>query len=204
MIRYIVIATAIFALSGCASMDRDECLTADWQTIGYEDGARGRTLSYLGNHRKACAEHGITPDMAGYEQGRLTGLEEYCIPGNGFALGKSGKKLNPVCHAPMARDFEIAWSHGLEIHKAKSRLNSSQRALKRQQKRMDSLYAQIEDMEAELVSDGIDSKRRKELLAEIKALNADAEDAELALSELEDQVLSDRDDLSRVEARYHY
>jgi hypothetical protein len=28
--------------AGCATLDKDECRTADWYAIGQEDGARGR------------------------------------------------------------------------------------------------------------------------------------------------------------------
>ncbi|MCU7796317.1 MAG: DUF2799 domain-containing protein [Candidatus Thiodiazotropha sp. (ex Myrtea spinifera)] len=204
MIRLFVIATTIFTLSGCASMDKEECLVADWQAIGYEDGAKGYALSHLGKHRKACSEYGITPDMERYEQGRLTGLQEYCIPSNGYALGKSGKKLNRACKAPLASEFEQAWSDGIEVYNAKSKLRNSERMLKRQQKKLDELNSRIEDAEIEIVSDGISSKQRKALLAEIKDLNAELEETEHELSALEDQVLDDRDDLERVEARYNY
>ncbi|PVV11081.1 MAG: hypothetical protein B6D77_07450 [gamma proteobacterium symbiont of Ctena orbiculata] len=204
MIRYFFVAATIFALSGCASMGKDECMVADWQAIGYEDGAKGHALSHLSNHRKACSEYGITPDMNRYEQGRLAGLEEYCIPSKGYALGKSGKKLNRVCKAPLAREFEQAWSDGLKVHKAQSQLRNSERKLKQQQNILDDLNSQIEDAEAELIGDGISRKKRKALLAEIKDLNAELADTEYELSVLEDQVLEDRDDLERIEARYDY
>jgi hypothetical protein len=31
----------LFALGGCAGMDAEECRTADWRAIGYEDGVQG-------------------------------------------------------------------------------------------------------------------------------------------------------------------
>ncbi|MCU7805303.1 MAG: DUF2799 domain-containing protein [Candidatus Thiodiazotropha sp. (ex Lucinoma borealis)] len=204
MIRYFVFTAAVFVLSGCASMDKEECQIADWQTIGYEDGAKGRALSYLGNHRKACSDYGISPDMEHYEQGRLAGLHEYCTPSNGFELGKSGQKFNTVCKPPLAEDFKLAWSQGFEVHDALSQLRNSERTLKQYQKKAATLHEQIEDAEAELVSDGISSKKRKALLAEIKDLNAELEDAESELLELQDRVLDDRDYLEQVEARYHY
>ena len=51
---------AIAGLSGCATMSGDECLTSDWNAIGYEDGARGYTADRIGKHRKACAKHGVS------------------------------------------------------------------------------------------------------------------------------------------------
>ena len=57
-----------FSFFSCATLNKDECLTADWYQIGYEDGAKGYPLSRIGKHRKACAKHGVTPDMPPYEQ----------------------------------------------------------------------------------------------------------------------------------------
>ena len=62
------------ALFGCASMNKAECLVSDWQMIGYEDGARGYGSQHLARHRKACAKHGVAPDLAAYQQGRSEGL----------------------------------------------------------------------------------------------------------------------------------
>ena len=72
----------MFLVLGCASLDKNECLHADWYAIGLEDGARGRALERLGDHRRACAKHSVTPDaaacpqpqaqnfIAGYNRGR--------------------------------------------------------------------------------------------------------------------------------------
>lgn len=36
--------------AGCATLDKDECRTADWYAIGLEDGARGRAIERLGSN----------------------------------------------------------------------------------------------------------------------------------------------------------
>ena len=36
-------------LSACASMNRNQCVNADWYAVGLEDGARGRPLERLGH-----------------------------------------------------------------------------------------------------------------------------------------------------------
>jgi hypothetical protein len=204
MIRYLFFTATLLLISGCASMDKDECQTADWRAVGYEDGAKGRALSYLGNHRKACSDYGISPDMDRYELGRLAGLQEYCTPSNGFASGKSGQPLNTVCKPPLADDFKLAWSQGLELHKAQSQLRNSERTLERHQEMVATLQEQIEDAEAKLVSDGISSKKRKALLAELKDLNAELEDAKDDLFEVEERVVENRDYLEQLEARHQY
>ena len=39
--------TLLLLLGGCASLDKAECVNADWYTIGLEDGARGREVERL-------------------------------------------------------------------------------------------------------------------------------------------------------------
>ena len=80
----------LFALGGCAGMDREECRTADWRAIGYEDGVQGQSAAYFGTRRKACAEHGITADFDAYLAGRAAGLAHFCRPQNGYQLGVQG------------------------------------------------------------------------------------------------------------------
>lgn len=185
-------------------MDREECQLADWRSIGYEDGAKGQPLSYLGNHRKACAEHGVTPDMERYEEGRLAGLKEYCTPRNGFQLGKAGHKLKAVCMPPLAEEFRQAWSHGTEIYTARTQLQNSERKVKKQEKVIEKLQKEIKETEADLVKDGLSSKQRKSLLEDLKVLSFDLEEAESELLILQDRIDEDLDRLERIENRYHY
>ena len=77
-------------LGGCATMSESECLTVDWQTVGFEDGVAGYSGDRIGQHRKACAKHGVSPDLVGYQRGREAGLREYCQPANGFRVGSHG------------------------------------------------------------------------------------------------------------------
>jgi hypothetical protein len=96
---------SLLGLGGCASMSADECVTSDWHAIGYEDGARGYTADQLGNRRKACAKHGITPDFESYRAGREEGLRQYCQPSRGFSLGSGGARYNGVCPGDLEADF---------------------------------------------------------------------------------------------------
>jgi hypothetical protein len=71
-------------------MSREECAALDWRTLGYEDGVRGATGDRIGEHRTACAEYGVRPDLDAYRAGRDSGLREFCREANGYRIGLAG------------------------------------------------------------------------------------------------------------------
>jgi uncharacterized protein DUF2799 len=113
-------------VSGCASLDRSECLNANWYAIGLEDGARGRPLERLGDHRRACAEHKIAPDAERYVVGRNEGLKSFCTYERGFAHGRSGQTYAGGCPAAMAASFQSGYQLGRELHDLHRRLGEVQ------------------------------------------------------------------------------
>ena len=71
----LLIALCTLLLGACAAkMSKDECRTVDWRTVGYEDGVAGQPGDRIGEHRRACAEYGVTPDLTAYLAGRTAGL----------------------------------------------------------------------------------------------------------------------------------
>ena len=116
-------------VSGCSTntLSKDECLTVDWRTVGYEDGVAGYNGDRIGQHRcprcgrprsrtrrllHHCAEYGVTPDFEAYQAGRAEGLREYCQPQNGFRVGASGATYVGACPADLAPPFAPAQGHG--------------------------------------------------------------------------------------------
>ncbi|MGH8166717.1 MAG: DUF2799 domain-containing protein, partial [Woeseiaceae bacterium] len=112
----VVTFIAILALSGCASMSGDECAMSDWHTIGFEDGSRGYTADRLGDHRKACAKHGVAPDFQAYQAGRDEGLQEFCQPSRAFNLGANGGHYNGVCNSSLEPQFLDAYRSGYHLY----------------------------------------------------------------------------------------
>lgn len=116
-------------LAGCASMSEEECRYVDWRTVGYEDGAAGRPASRLGDHRRACADHGITPDLAAYEAGRAAGMREFCQAHNGYRVGASGQAYYGTCPADLAPAFERGYDQGRELYVRQQRVRDAQNAI---------------------------------------------------------------------------
>lgn len=132
------------ALGGCASMNKNECLAVDWRTVGYEDGAAGRSAERIADHRRACARYGVAPDLRAYQSGRDLGLREYCRPLNGYRLGERGGGYGGVCPADLDPDFVAAYDSGRELYNLRSRAATAA-------SRLDDAHHEIEHIEHELV-----------------------------------------------------
>ncbi len=102
-------------------MNKDECRTVDWRTVGYEDGVAGHSGERIGHHRKPCAEHGVTPDLVAYRAGRAEGLREFCQPHNGYRAGVNGAPYYDSCPSELAPAFVAAYESGRELYVRKRR-----------------------------------------------------------------------------------
>jgi hypothetical protein len=156
-----LIAVGALLLSGCASLSENQCLTADWESIGYQDGSRGYDAGRIGKHSEACAEHGIKADREQYEVGRLAGLEVFCTGYNGVRLGRQGYSYSGVCPLSLQGDFVRGYEMGRELYdmdahmrKLQSEVQVVQAELKRTEppltdKERDYMLYRLRDLERE-------------------------------------------------------
>jgi hypothetical protein len=152
-------------LAGCASLDKDECVSADWYSIGLEDGARGRAIERLGEHRRACAKYSIAPDGERYLVGRGEGLKSFCTFERGYDEGRAGHAYTAAC--PQPASFLAGYNRGREIHELQRQreqiereISQTKNALKegipepraraRQVERLESLTREAEQLEARI------------------------------------------------------
>lgn len=157
-------------LSSCASMNKSECVTADWRTVGFEDGAKGKPQTAISDYRKDCAEHGVTPDFSAYQQGHLQGSEQYCTRRNGFIQGRQGASYQNSCPAPLLQVFLPAYQDGKSLYDAKRAVDSARSEIDKQQREQAGLEQDITDKTEQLVADGLVKEQRLVLLEEIEQL----------------------------------
>ena len=182
----LTVVVFVVALSGCASMSKEECRYVDWRTVGYEDGAAGRPASRLGDHRRACADHGVTPDLAAYEAGRAAGMREFCQAHNGYRVGASGQVYYGTCPADLAPAFERGYDQGRELYVREQRVRDAEAAIAQREAEIRRLedgltrgaFVLVGDTSAEERAQAvIDAKQAAErigrLRKEIEALQAD-------------------------------
>lgn len=121
----------VLVLAACASMDKNQCVNADWYAIGLEDGARGRAVERLGDHRRACAEFNVTPDTNRYLAGRNEGLKSFCTYERGYSEGRAGNMYHAACPLPAASAFLAGYNRGRELHDLHNRFDEVQRDIAR-------------------------------------------------------------------------
>lgn len=200
-------ASMIFLLlliQGCASLNKDECMVADWRLIGYQDGVAGKSSAAVGEYRRDCAKHAIVPDLDAYQAGRSEGLLEFCKVDNGYRLGASGRGLASVCPSHLEADFRAAYNQGRELYLARSAVNQTRSQISKQQQALHYIEEDKSYKLSELISDGLRSEQRVLILYEISELEQEKgaveEEIDVLQYELADQQ-AQLDHLTRISAR---
>lgn len=191
---------AILVLSGCASMSSDECMTADWRAVGYEDGARGYTTEQFSKHRKACASHGVTPSFDDYQAGRDQGLVEYCQPGRGFDVGASGGRYYGVCSVNLEPDFLDAYNVGHHLHVLRSNVNNASSSISVKEGELKRVEDDAVKKGAALIADETTTEDRIILLADLKNLSERTGELEAEIEHLYEQRARSRVELENYQA----
>ena len=153
-VRLLIVVLGAVLLGACASrMSKDECRTVDWRTVGYEDGVAGQPGDRIGEHRRACAEYGITPDLTAYLAGRTAGLREYCQPHNGYRAGANGYTYFDTCPPELAEGFEKAYDEGRALYVRERRVTDTEEQIEDKRREI----RRLEDRVAESAFDVIDT-----------------------------------------------
>jgi len=158
---------ALVTLPGCASMSRDECKVADWYTVGFEDGSRGAGADRIGQHRQACAEHGVAPDLQAYQAGRAEGLREFCRPATGFRLGSGGNSYAGVCPDELETAFLPAYRDGRHLYQLQGQVKAVESQIKGKNNEIETLKQTLSEDQELVISGGKSKEERILLLKEI-------------------------------------
>lgn len=160
-------------LSGCATLNKNECLTADWYQIGYEDGARGYADTRIASHREACAKHGITPVFRDYQDGYEEGVIRFCTASNGFVQGKRGYNYGGICPSGLEASFLDGYEAGKQIYSVTSKISSLNSEQRRNENSIENLQQQIVDKTNLMLADTTPIADRYTLNAEISQMQQD-------------------------------
>ncbi len=166
--KLLTIFVSMLFLGGCATMNKSECQNADWKIVGMEDGADGRLPSYIGEHRTACAEYSVKPNLTAYMQGHKIGVRQYCTAPNGFNIGQKGKAYNGVCPQELETQFLDAYEQGYKFYTLNSELDGINYSIKSTHRDILDVKNEISDAEQKIISSDTTEKQRAALLKIIK------------------------------------
>jgi hypothetical protein len=112
-------------LGGCASLSKNECLSANWEDIGVRDGANGRPEEYLIQHSTACAKVNVAPDRGAWLHGHERGLERFCVPQRAYQIGEYGGGFDAgICRRFDLDRLQVAYEKGREVHRLGNELGA--------------------------------------------------------------------------------
>lgn len=183
-------------LAGCATMDAEECATADWRAIGYEDGVRGLDAGHLSKRRKACADHGVTPDLDAYLAGRSEGLRQFCRPGNGYRLGTQGYRYGGQCPPTLEPAFLAAYSDGWGLYERHRAMTQIAALIASKERALYEIDHAVKHTTARLISDEPTPQERAHMVLELDDLSEEK-------GVLAAEIRSLERDHAQAEADYH-
>jgi hypothetical protein len=179
-----VILAVLTLLQGCATLDKDECMLADWRLIGYQDGVAGKSAAVVGEYREDCAKHAVVPDLDAYRAGRVEGLQQYCKAGNGYRLGNAGRGFAGICPTALEGDFRDAYNTGRQLYLARSAVNKTHARISNRNQTLSNLK---------------DNRVRK--LADLIMILHDLNELQQELHSVEDEIVDLELDLEDQQAR---
>jgi hypothetical protein len=203
--RVLALLAVVGTLAGCAGgLSKPECDTANWRAIGYEDGVKGWSQAHVGEHRKACARHGVTMDLDAYRSGWEAGVERYCQPGNGYHEGRTGRSYTGVCPQGLEAAFLSAYHDGRELHDLEGKVRKVAKRLKYDHARLADIEVAMRDTGLELVAPGVATERRVVLLDELRKLGEERASIRAEIPALEAELESHKQRLAIVSAQQEY
>lgn len=187
VLRFLGITVITLFLSNCANMNKSDCLTADWQLIGFEDGSFGNNQSHISQHRKDCSEHGVSPDLSAYRKGHDQGSKVFCTTHNGFTRGRQGKNYGRNCPEQFEAAFLTGFTDGQHLYGLKKILNQRTADLEGAYKELDWLEHIIAEKNEFMIADGLNRNQRMAVRDEIVQHQEQQEDLYNALYELKQE-----------------
>jgi prefoldin subunit 5 len=197
----IFILVMLCGLSACASMSKNECLNANWKTIGYEDGSLGRAETMIQQHRKACAKVNVSPDLNQYLSGHREGVRVYCKKSTGYQLGVSGGAYANICPADLEPLFLKAYRIGQELFSIRQEISRIESAVTGYRNSIADLEKQKQDAK-QLIVESSSAKEKRLQLKEIDGIDNEIRYYERDIADAQHQLDHLHRDYSATEAEH--
>ena len=192
--RVLSLGAVAYLIAGCSGMSEQACMTADWRTVGFEDGTFGRSEANIGRYRQQCGEHGVAPDLASYRAGHADGVRIYCRESNGFAVGHSGATYQGVCPAELEAAFVAEYNAGRQLNELESALRSVDARIAGNYRAQEGIKEELTDIAATMIAADTTSEQRVAMVTRSAELGRRYGELTNEIRDLErDRALAERD-----------
>lgn len=171
LFKVLILTIVLSALASCSTLSKNECLNADWQTIGYQDGYKGRLKSRLNKHRKSCAEYGVKPKLEEYLTGYDKGLTEYCKPVRGYRRGLLGYNNKRICKGDTRKQYNNAYRYGRHIYGLEHQVKENEESINYIVERNHRIDEKRIHAERKLINKKLNKAKRRRLVNVIRRMD---------------------------------
>ena len=199
MIKSVCLVLLSVLMVGCATLNEDECVTADWYEIGYSDGVKGQPDSYLEKHRKACAKHGVRANLDDWLAGREAGLKRYCTAQKGYEEGLNNRTYHGVCEGRDADEFLRAYEQGQQLYQQRTLVSDLERDIAQTSEDIVALEDEWNAIRRALLNDNLSAAERAELINQLERNKEQSETLRIRRDRLDDDLHRAQYDLDMLE-----
>lgn len=194
----------VMALSGCATLSKEECLTVDWREIGQTDGSNGAEAGRVAEHREACAKHGVRVDLDQYNRGRTAGLGSFCQANSGFARGRQGYVYKGICPSDLEPNFIDGYQEGREIYRLEQQISQLQDKISSAATKVKKLKKKLKEKEEAMLADDIKAEERRKLYRKVEDLKDKIHDQAYDRGAIDSQIQQLEAELNDLIGRSRY
>jgi hypothetical protein len=110
-------------VSGCATLNEAECISANWYDLGFDNALSGKKSSFVSEHTSACKKYQISPNFDLYREGWQQGVNKFCTAQSGWRYGIAGNYYRNTCSADKEAAFLEGYNPAKRIAQKKREIN---------------------------------------------------------------------------------
>lgn len=129
--RWMIGVVLAGSLAGCATLSPEQCMSADWFSLGAQDALNGYPPNHVDRHARACGKAGVVPDERTWWAGYVETLPRFCVGGTGYSYGARNATYYGQCPDELEYAFLDGYRLGQDYYDLKRRIDEAEKEIRR-------------------------------------------------------------------------